>query len=162
MSQSATQSIVCETLIGREEQLAFHRDLVTDVRNGEGCVTLVCGEAGVGKSRFIDELRTIAVDRGFHALPGVCYEQDAVFPFAPFIDLLRSALISHTDKQMQDAFGATAAELLQLAPELAHVVPGGHAAKSLSPEFEKMRLFQMPKEFVTSRVAKSTTSARSI
>ena len=62
--------IVCPVLIGRERQIDVLLRLVDQARTGQGQTTLIAGEAGIGKSRLIAELKPSAsgvapVNRGF-------------------------------------------------------------------------------------------------
>ena len=50
-----------DPLVGRREELAFLRDRLADARAGTGHVVLVCGPAGIGKTRLVEEL---AADAG--------------------------------------------------------------------------------------------------
>lgn len=62
-----------ETVVhGRETELARLRELYRAVREGEGRVVLVEGEAGIGKTRLVDELvrRLAAEGEDFHFLFG--------------------------------------------------------------------------------------------
>ena len=53
---------------------------------------MLTGEAGIGKSRLVAELRTRAAAERFVILEGHCFEQDISFPYAPWIDALRMDL----------------------------------------------------------------------
>lgn len=45
-----------EALVGRDEELAFLRDRLGRARSGAGRLVLVCGPAGIGKTRLVEEL----------------------------------------------------------------------------------------------------------
>ena len=49
-----------DPLVGRREELAFLRDRLADARAGSGHVVLVCGPAGIGKTRLAEELAAAA------------------------------------------------------------------------------------------------------
>jgi class 3 adenylate cyclase/predicted ATPase len=54
-------------IVGREQEIALLYDRWDLAKNGEGQAVLLAGEAGIGKSRIIDAVRTLtAVDRDFH------------------------------------------------------------------------------------------------
>ncbi len=52
--------------VARETELATLRDALCEARAGRGSIWLVGGESGVGKSRLLDELRTLALVGGTH------------------------------------------------------------------------------------------------
>jgi DNA-binding CsgD family transcriptional regulator len=71
----ARQSVVVPTLrspvlVGRRAELATALGFVDAAARGEGGALLVTGEAGVGKSRLVDELRERAVAAGMDVLVG--------------------------------------------------------------------------------------------
>src|SRR6266480_3129862 len=49
-----------DPLIGRPGELAFLQDRLADARAGSGHVVLVCGPAGIGKTRLAEELAAAA------------------------------------------------------------------------------------------------------
>jgi len=49
-----------DPLVGRAGELAFLRDRLADARAGAGHVVLVCGPAGIGKTRLVEELAAAA------------------------------------------------------------------------------------------------------
>jgi predicted ATPase len=77
-------------LIGRERELHTLQTALDAARGGIGCCILLTGEAGIGKSRLIEELRHQATSENFTILEGNCFEQAISFPYAPWIDALRA------------------------------------------------------------------------
>jgi serine/threonine protein kinase len=61
-------------LIGREAELRQLQAALNAAADGRGSAWLIGGESGVGKSRLMDELRALALVRGFLVLSGVSSE----------------------------------------------------------------------------------------
>jgi predicted ATPase/class 3 adenylate cyclase len=81
---------LCPSFAGREVELARLLQAATDAQAGNGCAILVCGEAGLGKSRLLAEFRKETLERyGAQWLEGHAFAQTASLAYAPFIDLLR-------------------------------------------------------------------------
>jgi serine/threonine protein kinase/tetratricopeptide (TPR) repeat protein len=81
--------------VGREADLALLESYVERAGRGEGGVIEVVGEAGVGKSRLLHELRerlSRAGARDVLALQGRCRAFGDVAPYGPFIEVVRGAL----------------------------------------------------------------------
>ncbi|MEX5720124.1 ATP-binding protein [Geodermatophilus maliterrae] len=77
-------------LVGRADELATLLAAVDRARAGRGSAVLVAGDAGVGKSRLLDELAVRAAGRGLRVLTGHCVDLGEVgLPYLPFVDLLR-------------------------------------------------------------------------
>src|SRR5689334_5274453 len=113
------RSIICPMLIGRAAQLDALERWIALVRDAHGQVALIVGEAGIGKSRLVAEVRARALEQGFATFQGRCFEPDRALPYAPLLDLLRAFLADHRRDAIADAFGPSAAELTKLLPELA-------------------------------------------
>jgi DNA-binding CsgD family transcriptional regulator/tetratricopeptide (TPR) repeat protein len=61
----------CPTLIGRDAELERVAEVVAGVEDdGIGRLVLVAGDAGAGKSRFVDQVAASAVARGWRAVRG--------------------------------------------------------------------------------------------
>ena len=83
-------------LVGREADLATLRDALKRTRNAEPSTVLVGGEAGVGKTRLVEEFCRVATGEGARVLTGQCLELgEEGLPFAPFAAALRRLV--HTD-----------------------------------------------------------------
>ncbi len=72
--------------IGREEELAALTLLMRRTRWHDGCVVLVHGPPGMGKSRLTEELAKVATIEGFRTIRMGCREGDADRPFSIFLD----------------------------------------------------------------------------
>jgi len=57
-------------LVGRDRELSRLESALRSAAHGQGSLILLGGESGVGKSRLLDELRTIALVRGIRTLRG--------------------------------------------------------------------------------------------
>ncbi len=80
MATPFAPSVICPTLIGRAAQLDGLKQLVELARGGNGRVALIAGEAGIGKSRLVAEVKTMAAQHGMAIVQGHCFEQDRTFP----------------------------------------------------------------------------------
>jgi DNA-binding NarL/FixJ family response regulator len=79
------------TLVGRDAELARLRALLHDAAAGRAVTGLVGGDAGIGKSRLVDEAKQIAEGDGFTVLYGQCAEIGDSVPYLPFADAFRTA-----------------------------------------------------------------------
>src|SRR5713101_9874385 len=110
--------VVCPVLIGRTSELAALHLCVEQVKSGKGRVALLCGEAGIGKSRLVAELKTEAFTQGFQLLQGNCFTTDRSFPYAPLLDLLRSFLLASSRATVEALVGPYAREFAPLLPDV--------------------------------------------
>jgi serine/threonine protein kinase len=69
-AESRDSFLQAAILVGRERELARLESALRAAAQGQGSLILLGGESGVGKSRLIDELRTVALVRGIRALRG--------------------------------------------------------------------------------------------
>lgn len=77
-------------LVGRRAELERLRSAMEQARAGRGCLMLVSGESGIGKTRLVQEVLAL------HASPVVlhtaCHELEAVIPYAAMRPLVQQAL----------------------------------------------------------------------
>src|SRR5262245_1634009 len=94
-SRPRVQSLRRQTpLIGREDELGRLRQALRDVGHGHESVVTVLGEAGIGKSRVVEEVSAEASASGSRVLLGRCYESERILPFGPWVAALRAAQIA--------------------------------------------------------------------
>lgn len=79
-------------LVGRAEELALLQQLLRQADGGAGQATLVSGEAGIGKSRLISELRRHAEAHGPRVLRFQCSPYTRNSAFWPWTDHIERAL----------------------------------------------------------------------
>jgi DNA-binding SARP family transcriptional activator len=78
-------------LVGREAELHGLLEAFEQARAGHGSVTVVIGEAGIGKTRLVGEVIGLAEARGARVMLGRSYESEQVLPFGPWVDAFRAA-----------------------------------------------------------------------
>jgi len=139
MEEPTIPPITCPVLIGRANHLATLRQLVENARRGEARLALIGGEAGIGKSRLVSEVKAYAAAQGFLLLQGHCFPTDLTYPYAPLLDLVRSLVASRTEVTLAATLEDLARDIYPLLPELALDQPG--PLLHLEPEQEKRRLF---------------------
>jgi DNA-binding CsgD family transcriptional regulator/tetratricopeptide (TPR) repeat protein len=77
-------------IVGRADELGRLLAHVDRAVAGRTSAVLLAGDAGVGKTRLLDELSARAVERGVRVLTGHCVDLgDVGLPYLPFVDLLR-------------------------------------------------------------------------
>jgi len=77
-------------LVGRDLELGRLKTTLDQLTDGQGQVVLIVGEAGIGKTRLLDEMRRTGGRVTW--LEGHCLSYGARSPFGPFVEILRSWL----------------------------------------------------------------------
>src|ERR1700730_1833480 len=146
MENPLTRAIVCPIVVGRTAELTALRSLIDRTRNGQGQIALVCGEAGIGKSRLVAEAKAYATAQGFLLLQGSCFQMDSSYPYAPLLDLLRASVgptLFATD------LDPIVLEFSSLLPELVLSLPGPLAASLPDPAQEQQSVISSATRFFT-------------
>jgi DNA-binding CsgD family transcriptional regulator/tetratricopeptide (TPR) repeat protein len=126
--------------VGRAEELNSLNDALSRAAAGEPQALLLGGEAGVGKTRLVEEFATAACRQGAVVALGGCVEIGADgLPFAPFSTALRALRRALPDELAAAAAGQEE-ELARLLPEVGEALPargtGRHDEESLARLFE--------------------------
>jgi ABC-type transport system substrate-binding protein/class 3 adenylate cyclase len=145
-------------LVGRSRELGLGREALEALRAGRGGVLVVAGDAGIGKSRLLNELRELAEQAGSCWLEGRCVSYGESLPYWPFRDLLRGEWIGAgvedpelrvrvgLRRRLEQLFGADADELYPYLGGLLEVALEREAAartSQLSPEALQWRTFEV-------------------
>jgi predicted ATPase len=111
-------------LVGRSAERERLREAFDRARLGDGSLVLVAGEAGVGKTRLLEDLAGEAADGrpAGRALWGRA-SHDAATPYGPIVAALRSYLRSQPDAL--DDLGAFKPHLALILPELGRPAKSG-------------------------------------
>ena len=78
--------------VGRKNSMAALLDAFDKVKSGSGQVVGILGEAGVGKSRLLLEMRNMLPQGEYTYLEGRCLQYGGSMPYLPLLDILRSYL----------------------------------------------------------------------
>ena len=81
-------------LVGRGSELTKLTDSLDAVVEGNGSTTFISGEAGIGKTRLVEELISAAEERGAKMIRGWCLAE-SLEPLMPFKEALRDADLYH-------------------------------------------------------------------
>jgi serine/threonine protein kinase/tetratricopeptide (TPR) repeat protein len=107
---------------GRAAELSSLQALVGEARAGEGRLVLVVGEAGVGKSRMIHELREQIRDGEMRVVVGRCRSYGGISPYLPIVEVLRDLLAGGTSGGAASV-AQTVQHIRALDPSLEPFVP---------------------------------------
>lgn len=106
-------------MIGRESDLVALRDALRDAQEGEPQAVVIGGEAGIGKTRLLEEFLA-GQESTATVLLGRCVDLgDDAAPYAPFAAVLRRLIQTVGLERVLDATGSGAGVLSALLPELA-------------------------------------------
>lgn len=84
-----TQNLSPAPLVGRELELSRLLGVLERARAGEARAVLLAGDAGVGKTRVLDEVASQAAMDGMTVLTGHCVDLgDVGLPYLPFTEVL--------------------------------------------------------------------------
>ena len=148
----AAGSIGLTPLVGREQEVRLLLERWAQVKDGLGQVVLLCGEAGIGKSRLVQVLKEyVATEPQAWLTPCQCspyYQNTALYPM---IDVLeRVALRFEREETPQHKLSKLEGFLVQYGLPLAEAVPlfaallslpltAEYTPVSVSPEQQKQQ-----------------------
>jgi ABC-type oligopeptide transport system substrate-binding subunit/class 3 adenylate cyclase len=145
-------------LVGRSRELGLGREALDALLAGRGGALVVGGDAGIGKSRLLAELRSLAEASGIRWLEGRCVSYGESLPYWPFRDLLRGEWIGAgvdepelrvrvgLRRRLEQLFAGQADELYPYLGGLLDVALEHDAAArtgQLSPEALQWRTFEV-------------------
>ncbi len=143
-----TTRVSSPLFIGRQPDLLALMEAVDRASAGEAAVILIGGEAGIGKTRLIDEVGARAREGGALLLEGGCVSlgDGGGLPYAPIVEALRRlpatlAGSRFRDIEFDDLRTPATAELGRLLPEFGApaVADAGGTGR---PEWAQARIFE--------------------
>lgn len=128
-------------MVGRRDELEMLHHLWKSTLGGQAHLALVSGEPGIGKTRLANEILVYARLKGAVVLRGGCYEYEAATPYLPFVEAIREWAHEQSTEELQKRLGSSAVELAKLAPEIESRLGTLTPNPPLSPNEERLRLF---------------------
>jgi DNA-binding SARP family transcriptional activator len=105
-------------LIGREDELGRLEASLEAALAGRSLLVAVLGEGGIGKTRLLAELASLAAHRGIEILVGHAYESEQILPYGPWIDAFRSTRRLRDAAILDKLEPSVRAEMARLVPIL--------------------------------------------
>ena len=133
-------------LVGRDTEFGALRGGLDEALAGRASLFLISGQAGMGKSRLVDELAVVAHSEGVRVLFGRCWEAVDAPAYWLWIQVLRQLCSELDDAALRAATGG--------APEIAHLVPqlaerlGMASASDTSTRDSRFGLFDAVASFI--------------
>ncbi|MDY6905910.1 MAG: AAA family ATPase [Thermodesulfobacteriota bacterium] len=145
-------------LIGRDEEINHLKHLVDECTRSRGTLCLVYGEAGMGKSRLIDEIRGYVHARGDLFLAGKYSPYESKTPYRVF----SIAITAYVEKvkrmspekqtaikaKMNHTIGKLGGEIVKIAPAVVDLLGEPPELITLEPEKEKTRFLVTLTNFI--------------
>jgi tetratricopeptide (TPR) repeat protein len=105
--------------VGRLGELHRLQESLGAARDGTPAVFLVTADAGVGKTRFVDEMALRARASGYRVLSGGCVHlRGGALPFEPFVEAFRDLAPEAVGADASTATQGTPSEFARLLAEL--------------------------------------------
>jgi DNA-binding CsgD family transcriptional regulator/tetratricopeptide (TPR) repeat protein len=125
-----TARISSPVFVGRGDELQRLQAVLEGARSGSVSTVIVGGEAGVGKTRLLAELKAGAESAGLRFLTGACVDLgDGAPPYDPFVAALRPWLKALPPEDFGRIVGPARSAVLQLIPDLDPAGGGGAPAE---------------------------------
>jgi len=105
-------------LVGRAAEMAGLDDALGAIREGTAACLVVEGEPGIGKTRLLEELKTLAAVRRIRVLYGRFVEQNRSFSYQGFCELIEDYFQSR-----DTGVSGERPDLSDLAPDLIALFP---------------------------------------
>lgn len=132
-------------LVGRAAEWTRLTSVWRAAESGHAHLVLVTGEAGVGKTRLVDELRAWCAHRGAHTAMARSYAAEGALAYAPLVEWLRSETFAPSVTRLDRARQAMLARLL---PELRARTPDLPETELLPDASVRHQLFDAAAEAI--------------
>ena len=152
-------------LIGRKAEITELRDAVENLRGGKGRIFSICGDAGTGKSRLVDEFKASLDLEKIQWLEGHAYPYAQNIPYFLLKDLLNSAfeieegdppekIRSRMESEIENLMGKKDG----IAPYLGSLFSIRYPeVEDISPELWKSKLQEAAREFFSALIQRAPT-----
>jgi len=139
-------------LIDRVKEMGAIREAIDRAVRNEGGLVFVNGEAGIGKTRLTKEACAYAHLRGMKVLNGrypALFTTNGIPPYVLWSEVIKGYVMTSTPEQVWRVIGLYPAEVCKLVPEVKQKLVAIPQSSPISPEHERLRLFEAISQFIT-------------
>ncbi len=104
-------------LVGRDSEISFIKGLLEGLQEGRSFILWISGEAGVGKSRLMAEIRESFSNDSLRWLEGKAVPMGRSVSYWPFIQILKEYMRISNSSNEQQAFERVEEVMLNLFPD---------------------------------------------
>ncbi|MDZ8185002.1 MAG: AAA family ATPase [Nostoc sp. ChiSLP02] len=150
--------LIPEKLYGRETEVASLLQAFERISNGSTEIMLVAGFSGIGKTAVVNEVHKPIVRQRGYFIVGKFDQFGRNIPFSAFVSALRDLmrqLLTETDAQLKQwqtkilsALGENGQVIIEVIPELEHIIGKQPAAVELSPSAAQNRFNLLFQKFI--------------
>jgi DNA-binding SARP family transcriptional activator len=126
-------------LIGRDKEWGYLLKCWQAVDDGRPQMALLIGEAGIGKTRLLEEFQGWASRQGISTAYSRCYSTQGRMAYAPVAGWLRCPPVRDHLKHLEPVW---LTEIIRLLPELANEFPDLPNPSPIQEGWQQMRLFE--------------------
>lgn len=152
--------VSCPDLVGRAKELDLIGATFDEVAKGRAATVLVGGEAGIGKTRLVEELCGRARGRGASAVTGVCVPTEGGgLPYGAVVGMVQDLARQLDEPAAAEVLGTLAQGPESTIPGLGSPARVYSAVPHIADELAKTRLFESILACVTSLAERSPVVA---
>jgi DNA-binding SARP family transcriptional activator/tetratricopeptide (TPR) repeat protein len=134
------------SLVGRDAEIATLTAAWTSAAGGTPALVLICGEAGIGKTRLSREIMEIASATGGVVLTARCYETERSLFLQPIAEALGQHAAHTAPTQLRRLAGDGAGPLAALVPEIDAAL--GRVDLVGDPEVQRQRAYRAVTDYL--------------
>jgi DNA-binding SARP family transcriptional activator/Tfp pilus assembly protein PilF len=129
-------------LVGRSAELLIMDNAYAGIKS-DGCVLILEGEAGIGKTRLAEEFMAHARAKGAIIIAARCYEGETNLAYGPVVAALHATIAQKQGARwLENIAEPWLSEAVRLLPELAALRPGLPPAPPLDSPGAQSRFFE--------------------
>ena len=132
-------------LISRTTELSKLKGTFENALANRGSVVALQGEAGVGKTRLLQELSVYAQTKNATVLSGSA-SGDGI-PYSPWIEITRQFVAQAPGELLRRMLGATAPELVKLVPDITAKLGTVPPPRPVGEQQDKLRFYEAVTQF---------------
>ena len=128
------------SLVGRDVEFGRLENSWAEAAAGHPGLIILTGEAGIGKTRLMDELARVAAAGGGVVLRARCYETERSLFLQPVVEAIGGQVTRMAPRELREVVGERACVLAGLVPEVGAVLGTVPAVRG-DPDTERRRAY---------------------